>query len=137
MKRLLGLLLVMGMVGCGGGEEDPPGGVAALPATPENSQAKVDEPPVVSAAADPSVESASVSPTTPADAVDDTPAQSDDVDPVAALKELVARIERNEQDEVTMVGLWSRKITDAGDRPWVETLPGSSGSTGQAGTRCL
>ena len=46
MKRLLGLLLVMGMVGCGGGDEAPPAGETALPATPENAQAKVDEPPV-------------------------------------------------------------------------------------------
>ena len=45
MKRLLGLLLVMGMVGCGGGDEDPPAGEAALPATPNKPQAKVDEPP--------------------------------------------------------------------------------------------
>ena len=46
MKRLLGLLLVMGIVGCGGGDEAPPAGETALPATPENAQAKVDEPPV-------------------------------------------------------------------------------------------
>ena len=44
MKRLLGLLLVMGMVGCGGGA--PPAGEAALPATPNEPHAKVDEPPV-------------------------------------------------------------------------------------------
>ena len=44
MKRLLGLLLVMGMVGCGGGDEAPPSGEAALPATPNKPQAKVDEP---------------------------------------------------------------------------------------------
>ena len=37
MKGLLGLLLVMGMVGCGGGDDAP---------TPNDSQAKVDEPPV-------------------------------------------------------------------------------------------
>ena len=37
MKRLLGLLLVMGMVGCGS-EDDAP--------TPNDSQAKGDEPPV-------------------------------------------------------------------------------------------
>ena len=37
MKRLLGLLLVLGMVGCGS-EDDAP--------TPNDSQAKVDEPPV-------------------------------------------------------------------------------------------
>ena len=35
MKRLLGLLLVMGMVGCGGGGSSP-----------KSSQTKVDEPPV-------------------------------------------------------------------------------------------
>jgi hypothetical protein len=38
------LLLVMGMVGCGGGDEAPPSGEAALPTTPNDSQAKVDEP---------------------------------------------------------------------------------------------
>ena len=37
MKRLLGLLLVMGMVGCGGGGDAP---------MPNHSQAKIDEPPV-------------------------------------------------------------------------------------------
>ena len=46
MKRLLGLLLVMGMVGCGGGDEAPPAGETALPATPNKPQAKVDELPV-------------------------------------------------------------------------------------------
>ena len=46
MKRLLGLLLVMGMVGCGGGDEDPPASEAAVPATTNKPQAKVDEPPV-------------------------------------------------------------------------------------------
>ena len=30
MKRLLGLLLVMGMVGCGGGGDAPPAGEAGL-----------------------------------------------------------------------------------------------------------
>ena len=44
MKRLLGLLLVMGMVGCGGNAL--PAGEAALQATPNKPQAKVDEPPV-------------------------------------------------------------------------------------------
>ena len=67
MKRLLGLLLVMGIVGCGGGDDapmpnhsqakideppvqavdTPPAGEAALPATPKNEpHAKVAEPPV-------------------------------------------------------------------------------------------
>ena len=46
MKRLLGLLLVMGMVGCGGGSEAPPAGDEALLATPKSSQTRVDEPPV-------------------------------------------------------------------------------------------
>ena len=55
MKRLLGLLLVMGMVGCGGGDEAPPAGETALPATPNKPQAKVDEPPVQTDGADTSV----------------------------------------------------------------------------------
>ena len=46
MKRLLGLLLVMGMVGCGGGDGAPPAGDGALPATPNKSQTKVVEPSV-------------------------------------------------------------------------------------------
>ncbi len=46
MKCLLGLLLVMGMVGCGGEGDAPPAGESALPPTPKNPQAKVDEPPV-------------------------------------------------------------------------------------------
>ena len=43
MKRLL---LVMGIVGGGGGGAAPPAGEAALPATPNDSQAMVDESPV-------------------------------------------------------------------------------------------
>ena len=53
MKRLLGLLLVMGMIGCGKQNGPPPGitntrpGIAKpLPAKPNKPQAKVDEPPV-------------------------------------------------------------------------------------------
>ena len=53
MKRLLGLLLVMGMVGCGEQNGPPPGitntrpGIAKpLPAKPNKPQAKIDEPPV-------------------------------------------------------------------------------------------
>ena len=44
MKRLLGVLLVMGIVGCGGGDDAPPAGETSLPSTPENSQA--DHPPI-------------------------------------------------------------------------------------------
>ena len=114
MKRLLGLLLVMGMVGCGGGDEAPPAGDEALPVTPKTSQAKVNEPSVESAAADSGVASASGSPKTPADAVDDTPAQSDDVDPVAALKELGAQIEQDDQGRAVELNLSRTQITDAG-----------------------
>ena len=53
MKRLLGLLLVMGIVGCGKQNGPPPGitntrpGIAKpLPAKPNKPQAKIDEPPV-------------------------------------------------------------------------------------------
>ena len=112
MKRLL---LVMGMVGCGGGDEDPPAGETALPATPKNEpHAKVDEPPVQAVGTNPSVASESVSPKTPADTVDDTPAQADDVDPVASLKKLGAQIEQDDQGRVVELNLWSTLITDAG-----------------------
>ena len=53
MKRLLGLLLMMGMVGCGKQNGPPPGitntrpGIAKpLPAKPNKPQAKIAEPPV-------------------------------------------------------------------------------------------
>ena len=136
MKRLLGLLLVMGMVGCGGGDEAPPAGdealpatpnkpaqtvdaspasEAALPATPKNEpHAKVDEPSVQAVGTNPSVASESVSPKTPADTVDDTPAQAGDVDPVAALKELGAQIEQDDQGRVVELNLSSTEITDEG-----------------------
>ncbi len=94
MKRLLGLLLVMGMVGCGGGDEDPPAGEAALPATPKKLQTKVDEPPVQAAAADPNVASESGSPTTPSDTADDTSTQVADADAVAVLDKLGAKINK-------------------------------------------
>ena len=58
MKRLLGLLLVMGMVGCGGGDEAPPAGEATLPATPNEPQVKVDELPVQTVDASPASEAA-------------------------------------------------------------------------------
>ena len=103
MKRLLGLLLVMGMVGCGGGGTSP-----------KSSQAKVDEPSVKSAAADPSVASASVSPKTPADTADATPAPADGVDPVVSLKELGAQIEQDDQGRVVELNLNRTEITDAG-----------------------
>ena len=41
MKRLLGLLLVMGMVGVGGGDEGPPAGDDVPTATPKNPPAQV------------------------------------------------------------------------------------------------
>ena len=41
MKRLLGLLLVMGMVGCGDGGEDPPVGEAALPGESQTASTRV------------------------------------------------------------------------------------------------
>ena len=41
MKRLLGLLLVMGMVGCGGGDEGPPADDDVPTATPKNPPAQI------------------------------------------------------------------------------------------------
>ena len=79
MKRLLGLLLVMGMVGCGGGDEAPPAGETALPATPENAQAKVDEPPVQTVDAPPAGEAAlPATPNKPQANVDEPPVQTVD-----------------------------------------------------------
>ena len=52
LKRLL-----IEMVRCGGGEEDPPAGDEALPSMPKNSQANVDDPPVQTDGADTSVAS--------------------------------------------------------------------------------
>ena len=70
MKRLL---LVMGMVGCGG--EAPPAGDATSPSPPKGSQVEVDE----------------------------RPAQAADADPVATLETLGVEIKRNEQGEVVTV----------------------------------
>ena len=98
MKRLLGLLLVMGMVGCGG--EAPSAGDAASPSPPKSSQVEVDEP----------------------------PAQAADADPVATLENLGVEIKRNEQGEVIEVDLTNTEITDAGlvhesPAPKILTLP--------------
>ncbi|MEE3369654.1 MAG: hypothetical protein VX346_09960 [Planctomycetota bacterium] len=67
MKRLL----LVGIVGCGGGEALPAGD-EALPATPNDSQTKVNEP----------------------------PAQVADIDPVAELENRGAKITRNDNGDV-------------------------------------
>ena len=124
MKRLLGLLLVMGIVGCGGGSEAPPAGDEALPATPNNPQAKVDEPPAQVVDVDPSVESPNASPKTPADTVDDTPTQVADADPVNSLKKLGARIKQDDQRNIVELSLmFNSRITDA-RLVHLEGLPG-------------
>ena len=77
----------MGIVGCGGAGDNPPAGETVSPATPKTSQAKVNEPSVESAAADPSVASES-EPTAVT---------------VAALQRAIgngATIKKNEQGEV-------------------------------------
>lgn len=102
MKRLLGLLMIMAMVGCGGG--NPP---------PKSSQAKIDEPPVQVVDVDPNVESQSASPTAPPDTVDDAPVQAADADPVSALEQLGANIDRNELAEIVQVDLTDTTVTDA------------------------
>ena len=90
MKCLLGLLLVMGMVGCGGGDAAP---------TPSDSQATVDEPPAQAIGVDPSVESGIALPTAPPDAIDDAPAQIADAASAAALKKRGSRIERKSEGD--------------------------------------
>ena len=81
MKRLLGLLLVMGMVGCGGEDDAPPAGEATLPATPNEPQVKVDELPVQTVDASPASEAAL--PATPKNEpqanVDEPPVQTVDL----------------------------------------------------------
>ena len=57
-----------------------------LPATPNNPQAQVDEP----------------------------PAQVVDVDPVAELENLRAKITRNDNGEVVALNLYGTQVTDAG-----------------------
>jgi uncharacterized protein (TIGR03067 family) len=94
MRVLLGLLMV-GIAGCGEGSS-PPGDVAA-PSSPAVTPVKAEN-----AEAD-----------GPKPKADKPPAQAADDDPVAALKKLGAKIERNEQGEV-LVYLVDTEITDAG-----------------------
>ena len=98
MKRLLGLLLVMGMVGCGGKENagnavDP--GIGADEQLVTKSGEKEEGP---------SNPNAEVATSTPAETVD----------PVAALEKLEAGIALNEQGEVIDVSLNGTDVTDAG-----------------------
>ena len=93
MKRLLGLLLVMGMVGCGGKENagnavDPSIGADEQLVTdsggeksdPSNPNVKVDEPPVQTIDASPAGEAALPSPPEkPQAKVDEPPVQTVDV----------------------------------------------------------
>lgn len=97
MKRLLGLLLVMGVVGCG---------------QKENTRNAVDS----SLVEDNQLVTASVggkedSSNAHAGAATSTP--TPDVDPVATLKSLGARIERNVQGEVIEVYLRGSVVSDA------------------------
>ena len=128
MKRLLGLLLGIGMVGCGGKENagntvDPSIGADEQLVTdsggeksaPSNPKAKVDEPPVQTVDASPAGEAALPSPPEkPQAKVDEPPVQTDDVDPVVSLKELGAQIGQDDQGRVVELYLSSTKITDAG-----------------------
>ncbi|HIK92428.1 MAG TPA: hypothetical protein EYG03_10655, partial [Planctomycetes bacterium] len=91
MRVLLALLLV-GIVGCGGGEK-PSGGGAVPPTPPKSSQAK-----------GPS--------DTPQAKVDKPPAQAADADAVATLVKLGAYLERNPEKEVTCVILDECSIDD-------------------------
>ena len=95
MRVLLAVLLV-GIAGCGGEDNSPdegaaPSSPAVTPVKAENAEADGPKP-----------------------KADKPPAQTAAADPVAALKKLGAKIERNEQGEVVEVSLMNRKLTDAG-----------------------
>ena len=98
MKRLLGLLLVMGMVGCGGKEN---AGNAVDPSIGADEQLLTDSGEKKERPSNPNAEVAT-----------STPAETDD--PVAALKELGAPIEQDDQGRVVELALSSTQITDAG-----------------------
>ena len=79
------ILLAVVLVGIAGcGGDNSPDDVAV--STPKTSQAKTDK----------------------------SPAQTPDADPVAALKNIGAKIKRDDQGEVVEVSLRGTKITDAG-----------------------
>ena len=120
MRVLLAVLLV-GIAGCGGKETSPadvatPSSSAVTPVKAENAEADGPKP-----------------------KADKPPAQTAAADPVAALKKLGAKIERNEQGEVVEVSLrlskkstftgrtmhrhQSTKITDAGIAELKKALP--------------
>ena len=80
MKRLRGLLLVMGMAGCGGSNE--------------GETTSSNQPPAQAPDADPNVGSESGSPTTPPDTADDPSTQAADADAVAVLDKLGAKINK-------------------------------------------
>ena len=96
MRVLLAVVLV-GIVGCGGEDNSPddvaaPSSPAVTPVKAENAEADGPKP-----------------------KADKPPAQTAAADPVAALKKLGAKIERNEQGEVVEVSLrLSKKSTFAG-----------------------
>ena len=128
MRVLVGLLLVVGLVGCGSETEPPspfseseakPPTAAVPPTPPESTQAKVEN--VVADTPQPKVDADPVTKPKPGSEpeADKSPAQAAVADPVAALKKLGAKIERNEQGEVVEVSFRGRfgrrtKITDAG-----------------------
>ena len=94
MKRLLGCLLVMGMVGCG--SDSSPSGRAASPSALQDSQAELEN----------------SSPGTPLDTGNTPPAPA--AKAVAALEELEASVERNDNGEVVKVHLNNPQVTNAG-----------------------
>ena len=102
MKRLLSLLLVMGMVECGQKEN---AGNAVDPSVGADEQLVTDS---AGGKENSSNANAELSQSTPAA----------DVDPVSALEKLGAAIERNEEGEVVEVSarttLFGGKVTDAG-----------------------
>ena len=91
MKRLLGCLLVMGVVGCGD-------------ASPSPSQAQPYNSAVPSATRDAQAKLENGSPAAPRTAADGPDVQAADTDPVAALEKLGAVIKRDDSQIISVEG---------------------------------
>jgi Leucine-rich repeat (LRR) protein len=110
--RVLLVVLLVGIAGCGGDDNSPGGG--AVPTPPKSTQAKVVKDPADTPQAKVGADPVTKPKPGSKSKTDKPPAQAAVADPVAALKKLGATIKQNEQGEVVEVSLRNRKLTDAG-----------------------